>query len=43
MAPPNCEAAGKAGAFLGLYAMMSMNGGCGKFVRDELITMQSET
>ena len=29
---PNCEAAGKAGAFLGLYAMMSMNGGCGKFV-----------
>ena len=29
---PNCEAAGKAGAFMGLYAMMSMNGGCGKFV-----------
>lgn len=29
---PNCEAAGKAGAFLGLYAMMSINGGCGKFV-----------
>lgn len=29
---PNCEAAGKAGAFMGLYAMMSINGGCGKFV-----------
>lgn len=29
---PNCEAAGKAGVFLGLYAMMSINGGCGKFV-----------
>ena len=29
---PNCEAAGKAGAFMGLYAMMSFNGGCGKFV-----------
>lgn len=29
---PNCEAAGKAGVFMGLYAMMSMNGGCGKFV-----------
>lgn len=29
---PNCEAAGKAGAFMGLYAMMSTNGGCGKFV-----------
>ena len=29
---PNREAAGKAGAFMGLYAMMSLNGGCGKFV-----------
>lgn len=29
---PNCEAAGKAGVFLGLNAMMSTNGGCGKFV-----------
>lgn len=29
---PNCEAAGKAGVFMGLYAMMSINGGCGKFV-----------
>lgn len=29
---PNCEAAGKAGAFMGLYAMMNINGGCGKFV-----------
>lgn len=29
---PNCEAAGKAGAFLGLWAMMSQNGGKGKFV-----------
>ena len=29
---PNCEAAGKAGAFMGLWAMMSNNGGCGKFV-----------
>ena len=28
---PNCEAAGKAGAFLGLWSMMSNNGGCGKF------------
>ena len=28
---PNCEAAGKAGAFMGLYAMMTTNGGCGKF------------
>ena len=28
---PNCEAAGKAGAFMGLWAMMSNNGGCGKF------------
>ncbi len=28
---PNCEAAGKAGAFMGLYAMMTPNGGCGKF------------
>lgn len=28
---PNCEAAGKAGAFMGLWAMMSFNGGCGKF------------
>lgn len=29
---PNGEAAGKAGVFMGLYAMMSINGGCGKFV-----------
>ncbi|MEE0742383.1 MAG: alanine dehydrogenase [Emergencia sp.] len=29
---PNCEAAGKVGAFLGLYSMMSINGGKGKFV-----------
>lgn len=29
---PNCEAAGKAGAFMGMYAMMSFNGGMGKFV-----------
>ena len=29
---PNCEAAGKSGVFLGLHAMMSINGGCGKFV-----------
>ncbi len=29
---PNCEAAGKAGAFMGLWAMMSNNGGSGKFV-----------
>ncbi len=29
---PNCEAAGKVGAFLGLYAIMSNNGGMGKFV-----------
>ena len=28
---PNCEAAGKAGAFMGLWAMMSNNGGLGKF------------
>ncbi len=28
---PNCEAAGKAGAFMGLWAMMSNHGGCGKF------------
>lgn len=28
---PNCEAAGKAGAFMGLWAMMSNNGGMGKF------------
>ncbi len=28
---PNCEAAGKVGAFMGLYGMMSCNGGCGKF------------
>ena len=26
---PNCEAAGKAGAFMGLWAMMSTNGGSG--------------
>lgn len=29
---PNCEAAGKAGVLLGLTAMMTMNGGNGKFV-----------
>lgn len=29
---PNCEAAGKAGVFLGLYTLMSINGGKGKFV-----------
>ena len=28
---PNCEAAGKAGAFMGLWALMSNNGGSGKF------------
>ena len=28
---PNCEAAGKAGAFMGLWAMMSNNGVSGKF------------
>ena len=28
---PNCEAAGKAGAFMGLWAMMSNHGGKGKF------------
>ena len=28
---PNCEAAGKAGAFMGLWAMMSNHGGSGKF------------
>lgn len=28
---PNSEAAGKAGAFMGLFALMSINGGCGKF------------
>ena len=28
---PNSEAAGKAGAFMGLFALMSVNGGCGKF------------
>ena len=29
---PNCEAAGKAGVFLGLYALMTITGGKGKFV-----------
>ncbi len=29
---PNCEAAGKAGAFAGLWSMMLTNGGSGKFV-----------
>ncbi|MEF9922166.1 MAG: alanine dehydrogenase [Anaerovoracaceae bacterium] len=29
---PNCEAAGKAGAFMGLWSMMSTNNGSGKFV-----------
>lgn len=28
---PNCEAAGKVGAFMGLWSMTTMNGGCGKF------------
>ena len=28
---PNCEAAGKAGSFMGLWALMSSNGGIGKF------------
>lgn len=28
---PNSEAAGKAGAFMGLYGMLKINGGCGKF------------
>lgn len=28
---PNSEAAGKAGSFMGLFALMSINGGCGKF------------
>ncbi len=28
---PNCEAAGKAGSFMGLWALMSNNGGIGKF------------
>lgn len=28
---PNCEAAGKAGSFMGLWALMSNNGGLGKF------------
>lgn len=28
---PNCEAAGKVGAFMGLWSMMTMNKGCGKF------------
>ena len=28
---PNCEAAGKIGAFMGLYGLMTCNGGCGKF------------
>ena len=28
---PNCEAAGKAGAFMGLWSLMTMNGGKGKF------------
>ena len=28
---PNCEAAGKTGAFMGLWSMMSFNGGSGKF------------
>lgn len=27
----NCEVAGKVGAFMGLWSMMTMNGGCGKF------------
>lgn len=29
---PNCEAAGKVGAFLGLESLLSINGGNGKFV-----------
>jgi alanine dehydrogenase len=29
---PNCEAAGKIGALLGLESLYSINGGCGKFV-----------
>lgn len=29
---PNCEAAGKGGVFMGLWAMMTLNGGSGKFV-----------
>lgn len=29
---PNCEAAGKQGALMGLYSMLSINGGKGKFV-----------
>ena len=29
---PNCEAAGKAGAFMGVYSLMTMNGGNGKFI-----------
>ena len=29
---PNCEAAGKAGALMGLYSLMSINGGKGKFI-----------
>jgi alanine dehydrogenase len=29
---PNCEAAGKQGALMGLYAILSINGGKGKFV-----------
>lgn len=28
---PNCEAAGKAGAFMGLWSMLTINGGSGKF------------
>lgn len=28
---PNCEAAGKIGAFMGLYGLMTCNNGCGKF------------
>ncbi len=28
---PNCEAAGKVGAFMGLYGLMNCNNGCGKF------------
>lgn len=29
---PNCEAAGKQGVMMGLQSMMTINGGCGKFV-----------
>lgn len=29
---PNCEAAGKQGALMGLYSMLTINGGKGKFV-----------